>query len=260
MLLVLAAAGPLAAGPGGALRWGGDAEGGAPFVEADPADPARVRGFDVEIAEALARGLGRTPQFVQVAFQSIDQSVERGDFDIGLSGMEDTPARRAALSVTMPYFEFREVLAVRASEAGRFRGLADFRGKRVGTLSGTIAYEILLKARAEQGVLPVSYDDDVHPYEDLARGRLDAVLLDHVLAARSLRRVPGLAVLPETVATGRYVGVLARENDALRDSVDRLLKEMMRDGTLRRIFEKWNVWDEEQGAFQERGEERDFFE
>ena len=66
----------------------------------------------------------------------------------------------------------------------------------------------------------MSYDDDVHPYEDLARGRLDAVLLDHVLAARSLRRVPGLAILPETVATGRYVGVLAKENVALRDSVD----------------------------------------
>jgi polar amino acid transport system substrate-binding protein len=252
VLLVLAAAWPLAAGPGGTLRWGGDAEGGAPFVEADPADPAHVRGFDVEIAEALAKGLGRTPQFVQVAYQSIDQSVARGDFDIGLSGMEDTPARRAALSVTVPYFEFREVLAVRASETGRFRTLADLKGRKVGTLSGTIAYEILLKARAEKGILPVSYDDDVHPYEDLARGRLDAVLLDHVLAARSLKRVPGLAILPETVAPGRYVGVLAKENVALRNSVDALLKEMMRDGTLRRIFEKWNVWDEEQAAFQAR--------
>ena len=228
-LLMLAGA-ARAAGTGPPdLRWGGDAEGGAPFVEADPADPARVRGFDVEIAGALAKGLGRTPQFVQVAYQSIDQSAQRGDFDIGLSGVEDTPARRAALSVTLPYFEFREVLAVRASEAGRFRTLADFRGRRVGTLSGTIAWEILLKARAEQGIQPVSYDDDVHPYEDLARGRLDAVLLDHILAARSLKRVSGLAILPQTVATGRYVGVLAKENAPLRDAIDALLKGMMRD-------------------------------
>ena len=60
------------------LRWGGDAEGGAPFVEADPSDPSRVRGFDVEIAEMIARGLGREPQFVQVAWASISQSAERG--------------------------------------------------------------------------------------------------------------------------------------------------------------------------------------
>ena len=250
MLVVLAAASPLLAGPGGTLRWGGDAEGGAPFVEADPADPANVRGFDVEIAGALAKGLGRTPRFVQVAYQSIDQSVQRGDFDIGLSGMEDTPARRAALSVTVPYFEFREVLAVRASEAGRFRTLADFRGRKVGTLSGTIAYDALRTAETAHALVTVSYDDDVHPYEDLARGRLDAVLLDHVLAARSLKRVPGLAILPGAVATGRYVGVLAKENAALRDAIDGLLKEKMRDGTLRKIFEKWNVWDEEQAAFQ----------
>src|SRR5512132_1665122 len=41
------------------LRWGGDAEGGAPFVEADPNDPGRLVGFDVEIAGILAAGLGR---------------------------------------------------------------------------------------------------------------------------------------------------------------------------------------------------------
>ncbi|HEX5855417.1 MAG TPA: ABC transporter substrate-binding protein/permease, partial [Thermoanaerobaculia bacterium] len=232
------------------LRWGGDAEGGAPFVEADPADPARVRGFDVEIAEALATGLGRTPRFVQVAYQTIDQSVARGDFDIGMSGVEDAPQRRKALAVTLPYFEFREVLAVRAPDAGRFRTLADLRGRKVGTLSGTLAYDTLLAARAAHALVAVSYDDDVHPYEDLARGRVDAVLLDNVLAARSVKRVPGLAIQPGAIVTGRYVGVLAKENAALRDSVDGLLKEMMRDGTLRKIFERWNVWDEEQAAFQ----------
>jgi len=80
----------------GVLHWGGDAEGGAPYVEADPANPAIVRGFEVEVAELLARGLGVRAQFVQVAFASIDASVSRGDCDIGMNGIEDTPraARR----------------------------------------------------------------------------------------------------------------------------------------------------------------------
>src|SRR5712664_4787229 len=57
------------------LVWGGDAEGGAPFVEADPADPSQVRGFDVEVAARIARGLGgRTARFVQVQWSNIDQS------------------------------------------------------------------------------------------------------------------------------------------------------------------------------------------
>jgi polar amino acid transport system substrate-binding protein len=237
---------PAAAEPPAELRWGGDAEGGAPFVEADPADPSTVRGFDVEIAAELAKGLGRTPRFVQVAFSSIDQSVARGDFDIGMSGVEETPARRAALAVTVPYFEFREVLTVRQGDSGRFRTLADLAGRRVGTLGGTIAYELLLAAKSKKGLEPVSYDDDVNPFADLARGRLDAVLLDHILAERSVRRNPGLAIQPGAVAVGHYVGVLAPRNAALRDRIDAILKERMRDGTLRRIFEKWGVWDDGQ--------------
>ena len=231
------------------LRWGGDAEGGAPFVEADPADPSKVRGFDVEVAETIARGLGRKPRFLQVAFSSIDASVARGDFDIGLSGVEDTPARRALLAATIPYFEFREVLAVRQSDAGRYGGLASLRGRRVGTLGGTIAYEILLAGRDRHGYFPVSYDDDVHPYSDLAAGRLDAVLLDHIIAARSLKRVPGLVVEPKAVATGRYIGVLAKGNTALRDRINEVLAEAMRDGTLERIYRRWDIWDSAEAAF-----------
>ncbi len=230
---------------GPVLLWGGDAEGGAPFVEADPADASRVRGFDVEVAETIARGLGRHARFVQVQWSSIDQSVERGDFAIGMSGMEDTPARRARHAVTVPYFEFREVLAVRPQDAGRWRSLRDFRGRRVATLGATMAYDLLLAAKDSFGVIPVSYDDDVHPYSDLIAGRVDAVLLDHIIAKR--RSSPGFVIQPEAVATGYYVGVLARADSTLRDSVDAVLIAAMRDGTLEQIYQRWDVWDPGQG-------------
>lgn len=221
-------------------------------MEADPTDPSKLRGFDVEIAAELGRRMGRAPRFVQVAYASIDQSVDRGDFEIGLSGVEDTPGRRAALSVTVPYYEFREVLSTRAGEEKRFPTLASLRGRRVGTLGGTIAYEILLAAGKEHGIVAVSYDDDVHPYEDVVNGRLDAVLLDHVLALRALTRTGGLAIVPGSVATGWYVGVLAKANAKGRDGVDRHLADMMKDGTLARIFTAWGLEDEAQGKLRAR--------
>src|SRR6476619_263723 len=113
------------------LRWGGDAEGGAPFVEADPADPSKVRGFDVEIASMIAHGLGREPVFVQTAWSSLEASVERGDFAVGLSGLEDRPELRARHAVSLPYFEFREVLAVRPADSARYRKLSDLAHRRV---------------------------------------------------------------------------------------------------------------------------------
>jgi polar amino acid transport system substrate-binding protein len=228
------------------FRWAGDAEGGAPFVEADPADPSRVVGFDVDVAALIARGLGREPQFVNAAFAMIDQSIARGDAEIGLSGIEDTPGRRAAYAVTVPYYQFREVLSVRSADAGRFRKLEDLRGRRVGTLAGTIAYEILLDAERQHGVVAVSYEDDVHPYSDLLLGRIDAVLLDNVLAERRSRTTAGFVTQPEAVAVSHYVGVLAPENTELRDRIDGILKEAIRDGRLETIFRKWSIWNADQ--------------
>jgi len=221
-------------------------------VEADAADPSKVRGFDVEVAEMIAEGLNRRPQFVQVAWSSIEASAERGDYDIGMSGVEDRPALRARRAVTLPYFEFREVLAVRPEDRASIRGLADLRGRRVATLGSTMAYDILLDARRESGVVPVSYDDDVHPYSDLVAGRVDAVLLDHVIAERALRRTPGFVIQPEAVAIGHYVGVLAKNNAALRDSVNAILRARMRDGSLEKTFRAWSVWDDSQARHFER--------
>lgn len=246
MAVLALAAAPASAQNSPVLRWGGDAEGGAPFVEADPRDPRRLAGFDVEIAGLIAAALGRPPVFVQITFTELDQAVRRGDFDIGLSGIEDTPARRAAVAASIPYYEFHEVLTVRAADRGRFRGLSDLRGRRVGTLGGTIAYETLLAAEATHGLRAVSYDDDVHPYSDLLLGRLDAVLLDNVLADRAMRRMDGLVTHPDNVRTGHYVIIVAPERAAFRDTVDGILRDAMRDGRLEAILRRWGVWNDDQ--------------
>jgi polar amino acid transport system substrate-binding protein len=250
LVLIMSAAMPVHAQQ--VLRWGGDAEGGAPFVEADPSDPAKLVGFDVEIAALVAQQLGKTPQFLQVQFTSLDQSAKRGDFDIGLSGIEDIPARRQSLAASIPYYEFREVLTVREGDRERFRSLADLKGRRVATLGGTMAYDLLLDAERTHGLTAVSYDDDVHPYSDLTLGRVDAVVLDHVLAERAMRRNSSLYTHPGALAVGHYIVITAPENTALRDQVDTILRAAMRDGTLETIFRKWNVWNDDQPRLYER--------
>jgi polar amino acid transport system substrate-binding protein len=228
------------------LRWGGDAEGGAPFVEADPDDPTRVIGFDVEVAAILAEGLGRTPRFVQSGFTTLDAAAARGDFEVALSGIEDSPARQARMAVTIPYYEFREILTVRAVDRSRFRELSDLGGHRVATLGATLAYDLLVDAQGRYGLVPVTYEDDVHPYSDLALGRVDAVVLDYVLAERGVRRNAGLVNQPAEIGTGYYVGVLAPGQTSLRDRMNEILLVAMRDGRLEQIFRRWDMWNEDQ--------------
>jgi polar amino acid transport system substrate-binding protein len=166
-----------------------------------------------------------------------------------MSGVEDRPARRRLFAVTIPYFEFREVLTVRAGDRQRYPTLAALQGRRVGTLGATLAYDLLLQAQSEHGVIPVSYDDDVHPYTDLAEGRLDAVLLDNIIAARAARRTPGLVTQDAAVGIGHYVGVLSPRQAGLRSRIDSALFAGMADGRLERIYRKWNIWDGQQAAF-----------
>ena len=80
-------------------------------------------------------------------------------------------------------------------------------------------------------------------------GRVDAVLLDNIIAERSLRRSGGFMIEPRPVATGHYVAVLARRDSALRDSVNDILRARMRDGSLARTFRAWNVWNDAEARY-----------
>jgi len=78
---------------------------------------------------------------------------------------------------------------------------------------------------------------------------VDAVLLDNIIAERSLTRTGGFVIQPQPVATGSYVGIFARSNAALRDSANTILRERMRDGSLEKTFRAWGVWSDAQAAY-----------
>jgi polar amino acid transport system substrate-binding protein len=230
------------------LVWGCDPEGGAPYVEADSADPSSLVGFEVDIANLVAAHLHRQPRFTFVAFSSINQSLRRGDFEVSFCGLEEITARRTGMTATIPYYQFRVVLTVRAADKDRFRSLADLRGRSVATLAATQSFELLKRAEPTYGITAVSYEDDVHPYEDLVLGRVDAVVLDNVVAGREQLRRGDVVAQPAVLEVGYYVGILAPANTALRDQIDGALLAAMKDGRLEVIFRKWGLWNDDQPA------------
>src|SRR5438132_1586136 len=137
----------------GTLRWGGDMQGGEPYVFQDPGSPSGLSGFEVEIAGALARRLGLAAEFVQNDWQTLIPSLERGDFDVALNGIEVTPARRARVAFTRPYYVFTETLVVRRDDRS-VHGLGDLRGARVGTLEGSLALDLVRAAPPRRRWMP----------------------------------------------------------------------------------------------------------
>jgi polar amino acid transport system substrate-binding protein len=84
------------------------------------------------------------------------------------------------------------------------------------------------------------------------------VLLDAVLAARGVRRNPGLVNAETPVASGHYVGLLAPDSPLLA-RVNAALRAAMADGRAEAIFRKWGMWNDDQPrlyASVQAGEER----
>ena len=174
-------------------------------------DSARLVGFEVEIADALARRLGVRAEFVQNDWQNLVPSLERGDFDVILNGLEVTAARRERVAFTRPYYAFTETLVVRRDDDGGRAASPTCAARRVGTLDGSLALDIA--ARRRRGVEIVLYEGVEEPYIDLEQGRLDAVLLDNIIADRYGLARPTLRAAG-TVGEGVYA--IARPPDEPR--------------------------------------------
>ncbi|HZR08802.1 MAG TPA: transporter substrate-binding domain-containing protein, partial [Myxococcales bacterium] len=141
LALVLLASGLARIRAQGEIRWAGDLQGGEPYVFRDPRDPSKLVGFEVDLVAALAARLGVPTRFVQNDWSNLVPSLERGDFDLIVNGLEDTAALRGRILLSRPYFEFAEQLVVRRGST--LRTLDALKGHRVGTLASSLSHQIL---------------------------------------------------------------------------------------------------------------------
>jgi polar amino acid transport system substrate-binding protein len=227
------------------LTWGGDAEGGAPYQFQDPRDPGRIIGFEVDIVEAIGRILGRRTEFVQNQWEGLVPGLERGNYDIIVSGLEITPDRAEVISFSRPYYPTFEQLTVRRGDDA-IHSLDDCGGRKVGTLRGSLAQRIL---EASKGIELRSYDGQINAYEDLLNGRLDAVLMDHIIALYNVAPTPGLKMVGSPVGRLEYGIGVRKEDTQLLTLVNRALEQMISSGELRRILERWGIWTQACAAY-----------
>jgi polar amino acid transport system substrate-binding protein len=226
----------------GKLRWSGDASGGAPYQFLDPDKPDQLVGFEVEIARELGKRLGVKDEFVQIDWGTLIPSLQRGDADISMSGLEVTADRKAIVNFTRPYYIYTQQLVARKDD-DRVTKLEDCRGKRVGTLNNSAAERIL---KAVPGIDVASYDDNVRPYDDLEIGRVDAVLLDLPIAVYHAKKREKLKFVGEPFGEGLYAIAVRKNSPELLAAVDAALGDMVRDGSLKAILDKWGLWNSAQ--------------
>jgi polar amino acid transport system substrate-binding protein len=226
----------------GELTWGADEQGGEPYAFEDASRGGALVGFEVDLADALARALGVRARFVQNDWSTLIPSLERGTFDVALNGIEVTPALSARVAFSRPYYRFAERLVARRGDT-RLRDLASTAGLRVGTLAGSLSWQLAKDA----GANAIPYEGVDEPFVDLVHERIDAVLLDDIIVARYAGRHPNLAVVGD-VAEGSYAIALRPQDADLREAIDRALGAEIASGSWRRTLARWQIDGPRQAA------------
>lgn len=231
----------------GELRWGGDAAGGAPYVFPDKDNPNRLIGFEIDLLDALTKQLGLRAKFVSVQWDQLVPALLRDDFDAVFNGLEVTQDRLQAIDFSIPYYFFSNQITVRA-ENQTIQTFDNLHGKKVGTLSATLAHKVL----EEDGkITAVGYPSPVEAYRDLEIGRLDAVFMDVPIAAFYASGNPKLKNLSDLAGEGIYAAGIRKDSPQLKAKINEALIHLIQSGELKKIYLKWNMWNEKQLKLQD---------
>nr|WP_236645275.1 amino acid ABC transporter substrate-binding protein [Aidingimonas lacisalsi] len=204
------------------------------FVEQDT-----LKGFEVDVMEAVADELDRDVEFVTANFSGLFGMLESGRVDTIANQITITEERSDKYVFTEPYvYDGAQVVVKEGSDA--IQGVEDLRGKSVAVNLGS-NYEELLRE------LPYADEIDIRTYEsnieqDTALGRVDAFVMDRVSASQVIKEKP----LPLQLAGQPFSEIRNalpfRDTEAdreLRDQVDGALSSLREDGTLAAISERW---------------------
>lgn len=236
----------------GTLIWGADQEGGGPFVYPNPADPTRLTGFEVELADLIAEHLGVKAQFSQGQWDKLPDLLDRGDIDLVLNGYEWTTNRAARYGVSIPYYIYELQLLGRASDATLTSWddlLKPFNGRprKVSLLGGSAAQEYVEQFGGEHIEMALFEGaTDAMEATELALSGIDANVQDLPIWIFYAKGFPQLRPIGPPVGRGYYVALTRRSDQELLRAVNESLLRSLKDGSLRRILMKYGIWNETQ--------------
>jgi polar amino acid transport system permease protein/polar amino acid transport system substrate-binding protein len=232
----------------GTLRWGGDASGGGPYIYEGP--DGKLVGFEYELLDYLAHELGVRPEFVQWEWETLPQKLKQGSIDVVLNGYEWSAERERETPSTIPYYIYKLQLLTRSDDASikswdDLRAKSGEKRKRVGVLQGSAAARYVEKEFGESVEL-LKFPEITMVMGMVEQGTLDATLQDVPIVTFYGPQYPKLHSVGEPVEPGYYVGYVRGGDDSLRERLNAAILKAIDDGTLRRIYEKYGVWNDDQ--------------
>ncbi|MYM19684.1 transporter substrate-binding domain-containing protein [Brevibacterium sp. 5221] len=192
-------------------------------------------GFDIDMADALAKKLGVELDTITTPFESIESGValNTGKCDIALSGMGATDERKTKMDFTDIYL--KDNLAMMTKKGSGIKTLDDAKSKSVGVQKATTG-EAYAK---DHGVDPVQFKDTGLLNNAMASGKVDAAVANISTIYAATQAHDNLEMVQD-FGTGELIGAAVKKgNTKLADSFNEMLKSKLDDGSYSKLVDQW---------------------
>lgn len=197
-------------------------------------DDGGFEGIDVEIATAIAEKLGLELDILDMDFDSALLAVQQGKSDIVMAGVTVNEDRLLVMDFTDSYATGVQVVIVKEGSDVTIDNMGE---GLIGTQRGTTGNIYCTDDYGEDHV--VAYDDGFTAVQALMNGQVDCVVIDNAPAQEFVKNNAGLAILDTEYAVEDYAIGLNKGNTALLDAINSALAELIADGTVQSIIDKY---------------------
>lgn len=206
-----------------------------------------IIGFDIDLAKELSKRLGVTLKLQPIDWNNKQAELDNGNVDCLWNGFSKTPERAKAMALSIPYMSNNQIILVKTNST--YHSLKDLSGKVVGVQSDSSAETALNAVENKEFKASlkdiVKIDDYAKAILEIQNGTIDAISIDEIVARFYLNNQPdAFRILdnggtPISLAAEDYVIGMRKNDMALKEKVDETLKEMAKDGTMKKVSEKW---------------------
>ena len=214
----------------------------AAFPPYEYIEGGEIVGIDAEIAAAIAEKLGLELEIVDMEFDSIIESVKSGKADIGLAGMTVTDERKELVNFTATYATGVQVIIV--AEGSKITNVDDLFAEGANTLIGvqrnTTGDLYTTWDLEDEGLATIErYSKGADAVQALKTGKIDCVVIDSEPAKAFVAENEGLTILDTEYVQEDYAAAMSKDNAALYEAVNAALEELIADGTVQSIIDKY---------------------
>ena len=203
------------------------------FIILDENGKQQYVGIDISVAQKLAADMGKTLKVVNMDFDSLMAALSKGDVDIVIAAIEETPDRLESASFSDPYYQdLPAKVLIKASKKSEYTSTSSFSGKSVGAQTGTTKANMVGDEFEGANLVALASVNDL--VNQLVYNKVDAILLDGAVAEQYAASNSELAVASIELPQAEPYRVAVQKGDPskLLTSINKSIAAMLSDGSI----------------------------